>query len=107
MLCYTDGVGRTARRVGDEEEQGAEGSRGNAGEDQAQLEQEATAHGGKASKEGKMTKQEAQRRRLGFYGWDKVRNCIWCGESGRCRCDHTIPPRKPVCHSLFDIKKEG
>jgi len=51
-----------------------------------------------------MTKQEAQRRRLGFYGWDKARNCIWCGESGRCRCDHTIPPRKPVCHSVFDIK---
>jgi len=23
------------------------------------------------------------------YGWDKAGNCLWCGEAGRCQCDHT------------------
>jgi len=22
--------------------------------------------------------------------WDSAHNCVWCGESGRCRCNHSI-----------------
>ena len=22
--------------------------------------------------------------------WDKAKNCVWCGEAGRCRCKHTV-----------------
>jgi len=27
-------------------------------------------------------------RLLGPYGWDRAGNCVWCGEAGRCQCDH-------------------
>jgi hypothetical protein len=23
------------------------------------------------------------------YGWNGGGNCLWCGESGRCHCDHS------------------
>lgn len=23
------------------------------------------------------------------YGWDEAGNCLWCGEAGRCQCDHS------------------
>jgi hypothetical protein len=26
--------------------------------------------------------------------WDSAHNCTWCGESGRCRCNHTITAQK-------------
>ena len=22
--------------------------------------------------------------------WDSAHNCVWCGESGRCQCSHTV-----------------
>lgn len=31
-------------------------------------------------------------RDIGFasgYGWDEAGNCLWCGEAGRCHCDHS------------------
>ncbi len=27
----------------------------------------------------------------GKYGWDSAGNCVWCGEAGRCQCDHRTP----------------
>lgn len=33
------------------------------------------------------------------YGWDQAGNCVWCGEAGRCQCDHrdpTPPAPKPT-----------
>lgn len=24
------------------------------------------------------------------YGWDSAGNCLWCGEAGRCQCNHTL-----------------
>ena len=26
--------------------------------------------------------------------WDSGHNCVWCGESGRCRCNHAITNNK-------------
>lgn len=31
-------------------------------------------------------------RDIGFasgYGWDEAGNYLWCGEAGRCHCDHS------------------
>lgn len=27
--------------------------------------------------------------RTSTYGWGDDGNCLWCGEAGRCRCDHS------------------
>ncbi len=28
-------------------------------------------------------------RKRGDYGWNAAGNCLWCGEGGRCQCDHS------------------
>lgn len=36
--------------------------------------------------------------------WDSAHNCTWCGESGRCRCNHTITAQKvqEAAHHIID-----
>lgn len=38
------------------------------------------------------------------YGWDEGHNCLWCGESGRCRCDHSKAVKeKAEIMTLIDL----
>jgi len=42
--------------------------------------------------------------------WDGAHNCIWCGESGRCRCNHTITNDKlleAARHILDGLMTDG
>ena len=36
---------------------------------------------------------EAKAKREGQFGWDLAGNCAWCGEAGRCQCDHRFDRR--------------
>ena len=33
---------------------------------------------------------EMHDKRDGKHGWDADGNCVWCGEAGRCECDHRV-----------------